>query len=82
MDCGLSSVVFISHVPEGSDFPGRYLLRKESDRCFKADERICFNLGSSTSVKTEASRIVFETTGIDCSELLIGLYKSKVENQS
>lgn len=45
-------------------------------------ERIHLNSGSSTSVRTETLRIVFEAAGIDCSELLIELHKSKIENPS
>ena len=52
------------------------------DYCFKVDEGIYFNPGSSTSVKIETLKIVFEAAGIDCSELLIELHKSKIEDQS
>lgn len=76
----LDPVVFHKFVPEGSDFPGRYFSRKESDYCFKVGEGIYFNPGSSTYVKIETLKIVFEAAGIDCSELLIELYKSKIED--
>ena len=78
----LDPVVFHKFVPEGSDFPGRYFSRKESDYCFKVGEGIYFNPGSSTYVKIETLKIVFEAAGIDCSELLIELYKSKIEDPS
>ena len=75
-------IVFHKFVPEGSDFPGRYFSWKESDYCFKVGEGIYFNPGSSTYVKIETLKIVFEAAGIDCSELLIELYKSKVGDPS
>ena len=53
---------------------------KESDHCFKAGEGVYFNPGSSTSVRIETLKIVSEAAGIDCSELLIELCKSKIEN--
>lgn len=78
----LDPVVFHKFVPEGSDFPGRYFSWKESDYCFKVGEGIYFNPGSSTYVKIETLKIVFEAAGIDCSELLIELYKSKIGDPS
>lgn len=33
-------------------------------------------------MKIETLKIVFEAAGIDCSELLIELYKSKIEDPS
>ena len=55
---------------------------KESDHSFKVGKGVYFNPGSSTSVKIETLKIVFEAAGIDCSELLIELYKSKIEDPS
>lgn len=45
-------------------------------------ERIHLNPGSSTSLRTETLGIAFEAAGIDCSELLIELYKSKIGDPS
>lgn len=61
----LDPVVFHKFAPEGSDSPGRYFSWKESDYCFKVGEGIYFNPGSSTLVKIETLKIVFEAAGID-----------------
>lgn len=78
----LDPVVFHKYVPEGSEFPGRYFSSRESNYCFKVGDGIYFNPGSSTSVKIETLKTVFNAAEIDCSELMIELYKKPKSGDS
>lgn len=77
----LNPVVFHKFVPEGSEFPGRYFSWKESGYSFKVGEGIYFNPGSSTAVKVDALKVIFEAAEIDASELTFELYKIKGEDE-
>lgn len=73
----LEPVVFCRFVPEGTDFPGRYFSAKEQDGYFKVGESVYLDYGCSTSTKINVLKKVFETAGIDESELTFELYKEK-----
>ena len=84
MICGILSmvyeldpVVFHKFVPEGSEFPGRYFMQKETDYSFKVGEGVYFNPSSSTAVKIDSLKVIFDVAGIDASELVFELYKPR-----
>lgn len=86
MICGVLSMVYeldpiVLHrfVSEKSEFPSRYFSSEEISYSFKVGEGIYFNLGSSTAVKVEALKVIFEAADIDASELTFELYKIKGE---
>lgn len=73
----LEPMAFNKYLPAGAEFPGRFFDSKEMDYCYKVGEGVYFNPGSSTNTKIEALKNVFKNAGIDASELVLELYKTK-----
>lgn len=73
----LDPVVFHKFVPEGSDFPGRKATIVFQGRRGNLLQPRKFDFGENRNAEDR-----FEAADIDCSKLLIELYKSKIEDPS